>query len=833
MLRCVGSCSGGSCSGGREDHYDVVRPIGSGSFGQVFLVLHRRERRHYVMKSIELKSTTLEGREAAELEVRLLSAMRHPNIVSYRESFVNAAGHLCIFMEYCEHGDVFTYLQEAKKAGKVPDESRLLEWFIQLSLALHALHFKKILHRDLKTQNIFLTGNKDQNMFALKLGDFGIATVLNSTLELAKTQIGTPFYMSPELINNKPYSYKSDIWGLGCVLYEIINGQRAFDAQGLNGLALKIIKGHYTPITSNCSAATRSLIKSMLNRNPKNRPTLKEILHLSSIRPRIPIAQRNVINAGPPEARTGIEQALNNQLATLGLGGLVNCPGAGPKRDRGRVLQLLEKAKQRKRREEEELHRTAALLAQCLGGFPPGHGPADHDVCGNVGAPMRDSAFWHPQYSSLELSLSDTPHEDSQEETMIPGLSPMSHRDRVLMEKERRREEAQRREELELRRIREDNLAHQRARAHDSKPSGHWGGAGPGSPSETAAGGAGPAVPSPTAAPKGRRSRRPTKEAVGPGSPASARGLSEHSSVERRHQELSDGRRPNAVRTPRRRRTRTITTEPCPPAQQYGEPLPPHELPRGSGGKHYALRSGDVSRAALPARQPMHSVCLEALDAPETPSGASDRERLWCSDDSYGSSSLSEVEEWDAVTAASWSNAEHRRQRSLQQKIDQCRAAIYRHKMTIAMLQYSAAQEQECEPLSDHLLPRAEAGGGSAYAGCADEGASLGLQPTASAFHPALAGRSQYPAEGSSMSGAPAFVQDFTARLQRRCLEGLGLEKFRAARRCLRSALDAAAAPGSVRDEMLELLGIDKIGFLSLLDQIVHMERRWGAQEAT
>lgn len=114
--------------------------------------------------------------------------------------------------------------------------------------ALHALHQQKILHRDLKTQNIFLAGPRQQ--LSAKLGDLGVAKVLSSTAELAKTQIGTPFYMSPELINSHPYSYKSDVWGMGCVLYEIINGHRAFDAQSLNGLALKIIKGNYTPISA-------------------------------------------------------------------------------------------------------------------------------------------------------------------------------------------------------------------------------------------------------------------------------------------------------------------------------------------------------------------------------------------------------------------------------------------------------------------------------------------------------------------------------------------------------------------------------------------------------
>ena len=84
-------------------------------------------------------------------------------------------------------------------------------------MALLFLHKQKILHRDLKTQNIFLKGDR------LKLGDFGIAKVLDDTKDFANTCIGTPYYMSPELFKNEPYSYKSDVWAFGCIIYEMCN----------------------------------------------------------------------------------------------------------------------------------------------------------------------------------------------------------------------------------------------------------------------------------------------------------------------------------------------------------------------------------------------------------------------------------------------------------------------------------------------------------------------------------------------------------------------------------------------------------------------------------
>jgi serine/threonine protein kinase len=756
---------------------------------------------------------------------------------------MNPAGHLLIYMEYCEHGDVHTFLQEAKKARQLPDENSFLAWFVQISLALHALHSKRILHRDLKTQNIFITGRKDENVLALKLGDFGIATVLSSTLELAKTQIGTPFYMSPELINNKPYSYKSDIWGLGCVLYEIINGQRAFDAQGLNGLALKIIRGHYTPITSSCSPSTRSLIKSMLNKNPKLRPTLGEILHLDSIRPRIPVAHRSVIQAAPEAARVVIEQALGNQLASLGLGALVNCPSHhNPRNDRRSVAKRLERARKRKRRVEEQHQRTAALLAECLTKLPE-----ERDDCASaVSSLLRNSDFW---YSTNGCSPELMPS-DYWDVPAVEDEHAMSQRDRILRKKERRREEAQRRFEEEARKIREENLAQQRAWAYEMRDRKQDS-----------------SSPEDYLEDPQRRFRH--RKASMPSIPVSAR------------DRQSDPGEPTEFSQPRqgRRAVRRSITKPLedsvPPATLYEEPLPPHGAPLAPSGKRVvdrrpaevparrnnarlAKRSQTLEAmesSRLPARQQMpHSACLdsglnvsssssfgrktsferrpsydrsgfERRPSYDRNSGSSVEPHGWgLSDDSVSSGSFSEVDELDVLSEGShsdWDRNRQRRQRALQQRIDECRSAIYKHRATIAMLQYSASQDNEV--VSSHVpppMPRRGTGGDSSAAfpqTSDDEGSSAIM--TQHKLQPGPA--------------PPPFVRDFAARLQRRCLEGLGAGKLRAARHRLRAATDAAETPEAVRVELLELLGLDKIGFLSLLDQLVHLERRWGAQDAS
>lgn len=119
-------------------------------------------------------------------------------------------------MEFCECGDLASAIKEKKKAGGTFTEEEILNWFIQICIALEYIHGRKILHRDIKSQNIFLTSNG-----TVKLGDFGISKLLESTNEAAMTVVGTPYYMSPEVCENKPYTFKSDVWALGCVLYEL------------------------------------------------------------------------------------------------------------------------------------------------------------------------------------------------------------------------------------------------------------------------------------------------------------------------------------------------------------------------------------------------------------------------------------------------------------------------------------------------------------------------------------------------------------------------------------------------------------------------------------
>uniref|UniRef100_A0AAX7W0A9 non-specific serine/threonine protein kinase n=1 Tax=Astatotilapia calliptera TaxID=8154 RepID=A0AAX7W0A9_ASTCA len=252
------------------DKYEKVKKIGEGSFGKAILVKSKDHGHQYVIKEIGISGMSSKERQESRKEVAVLANMSHPNIVQYKESF-EEGGCLYIVMDYCEGGDLFKKINSQK--GVLFSEAQILDWFVQICLALKHVHDRKILHRDIKSQNIFLT--KDGTV---QLGDFGIARVLNSTVELARTCIGTPYYLSPEICENKPYNNKSDIWALGCVLYEMCTLKHAFEAGNMKNLVLKIIRGSYPPVSCHYSQELRSLLAQLFKRDPRERPSVNSIL---------------------------------------------------------------------------------------------------------------------------------------------------------------------------------------------------------------------------------------------------------------------------------------------------------------------------------------------------------------------------------------------------------------------------------------------------------------------------------------------------------------------------------------------------------------------------
>jgi len=254
--------------------YKLIERIGFGAHGIVFKSIKKEENKIYVIKQIPLFNKNINNIEEAKNEALILKKLNCKFIVKYYESF-EENNTFNIVMEYCEKGDLSSLLFKLKKKNKYLKENQIWLFFIQICIGLSYIHYKKILHRDLKTQNIFL--NKDLN---IKIGDLGIAKILEGTNH-ANTLIGTPFYLSPEICEEKPYNEKSDVWALGCILYELITFKHPYNASNQAALLLKIVNGNYENINSNIKISNdlKSIIDLLLEKNYVKRPSMIELIN--------------------------------------------------------------------------------------------------------------------------------------------------------------------------------------------------------------------------------------------------------------------------------------------------------------------------------------------------------------------------------------------------------------------------------------------------------------------------------------------------------------------------------------------------------------------------
>ncbi|OMJ95331.1 hypothetical protein SteCoe_1395 [Stentor coeruleus] len=254
----------------------VVEELGRGTSGVVYKVRHLVDGQFYVVKVIDLSQTSSKKQTQALKEVEILKQVNHPHIIRYYNSLIQNQ-MLYILTEYASGGDLQKKLNFYKHTRRNIEEGQVWSWAYEICLAIKYLHRHKILHRDIKPMNIFL--DKENRV---KIGDLGLSKVLKKQ-EINTSTVGTPLYLSPEQIRHQPYGFKVDVWGIGCVIYTLCAFEGPFTGDSLLTLGQNIAMKSPKSLPAKYTPKLVHFINKMLEKNPNDRPSVKEIIDLIPI----------------------------------------------------------------------------------------------------------------------------------------------------------------------------------------------------------------------------------------------------------------------------------------------------------------------------------------------------------------------------------------------------------------------------------------------------------------------------------------------------------------------------------------------------------------------
>ncbi|XP_069962678.1 serine/threonine-protein kinase nekl-2-like [Bactrocera oleae] len=257
-----------------------IKVLGEGSFGQVFLCRsNSNDHKNVCVKRIVIRKPKSEIKMLMD-EIYIISQLKHPSIIRFVRSFV-FDGTVNIVMEFASKGTLRDIINANSNRRPAVSKQIFNSCIYDILLGLEYLHIRHITHRDLKPENILV--DRDNNF---KIADFGISTI-HSSNKSTKSLIGTFLYMAPEIMKGEPYEFKSDVWSLGCILYEMCYGLSPFQqAKNLDDLKFLILTSHYERNVSNMSnfygVEWCCLCEKMLNSNPRKRVSLYNIVTFSA-----------------------------------------------------------------------------------------------------------------------------------------------------------------------------------------------------------------------------------------------------------------------------------------------------------------------------------------------------------------------------------------------------------------------------------------------------------------------------------------------------------------------------------------------------------------------
>ena len=257
------------------DEHELVF-LGRGKFSVVHRTIRRADGLPVALKTIQVFEMGSRERNECVNEIQLLQSMQHPHIIRYLDCKMER-NELTVVMELAGHGDLARLIKAAVKAAEPLGEARAWDYFTQVADALAYMHERRVMHRDIKPENVFVAGGSADSPAVMKLGDLGLGRYFSSKTQATHSTVGTPYYMSPECIQGGGYDFRSDIWSLGCLLYQLATLRSPFYSDGLNFYMLgkRIMARKFEPLTD-VSPELAALVDRMLQLDPAERPTAAE-----------------------------------------------------------------------------------------------------------------------------------------------------------------------------------------------------------------------------------------------------------------------------------------------------------------------------------------------------------------------------------------------------------------------------------------------------------------------------------------------------------------------------------------------------------------------------